>query len=276
MQDAAYVDRLQRHLAIYRERELGVPAGVWGDPPREYGHILRRRDRNLNIVEPLRAEFWRAQTARSWKLHRFFHHLTSSQALAFNLFFPFYPHLPPWAVATRRLLGIREGAAAALDFERELPGGDGTNIDVMIEEADQRRTVIEVKLTEAAFGRAPHDDRHLKKLAETYPTLLRGRLGIGPLDPRPFLRDYQLHRQLAQLRPDTADRVVLLLPRARDRLWEFASAWCVRPELSAFRGAISLLAIEDLLVAMQADALRKDGDLRPFEAAALKYLPPAG
>ncbi len=276
MRDAEYVDRLQRHLTGYRERELGTPAGVWGDPPREYGHILPRHQRGLNIVEPLRAEFWRVQVARPWKLHRFFHHLTSSQALAFNLFFPLYPELPSSFAMTRRLLGIPLGGPAALDFEVELPGGDGTNIDVMITDAADRRTVIEVKLTEAAFGRASHDDRHLEKLAAKYAPLLRGRLLDSVLDPRPFFRDYQLYRNLAQLRPGADDRVLLLLPRARSRLWQFASNWCERPELGTFRGTISLVAIEDLLAAMQNDAISAAVDPRPFQSVAFKYLAPAG
>lgn len=272
--EAEYIERLRRHLADYRERELGVPAGVWGTPPLEYGHILPRQHQQLNIVEPLRAKFWRAHAAHPWKLHRFFHHLTSSQAFTFNLFFPLYPNLPPSFVETRRLLNLRGTDPVAVDFEVELSDGDGTNIDVLITDHEDRRTVIEVKLTEAAFGRARHDGRHLDKLDNIYAPLLRGRLADSVLEPAAFFRDYQLYRNLAQLRRGLDDRLLLLLPKARGRLWQFASEWCRRQELGTFSGHISLVAVEDLLVAMQADARSAAIDPRPFQAVELKYVVP--
>jgi hypothetical protein len=275
LHDAEYVARLQQHLADYRENELGAPAGEWGDPPREYGHILPRQQKQLNIIEPLRAAFWRAQATQSWKLHRFFHHLTSSQAFAFNLFFPLYPELPPSFVETKRLIGVRGKGAGSVDFEVELPDGDGTNIDVMITDDEGRRTVIEVKLTEASFGRASHDCRHLDKLSGTYVPLLRGRIADSALEPTAFFRDYQLYRNLAQVRPEGDDRVVLLLPRARAHLWTFANTWCDREELGMLRDRVSVVAVEDLLGAMQVDARYAEIDSRPFQAVERKYLAPA-
>ena len=272
--DAEYIERLRRHLADYRERELGVPAGVWGIPAREYGHILPPQHKKLNIVEPLRGNFWRAHAVHRWRLHRYFHHLTSSQAFAFNLFFPLYPNLPPSFVETRRLLDIGGSDPVAVDFEVELSVGDGTNIDVLLTDHEDRRTVIEVKLTEAAFGRARRDCHHLDKLAKTYTPLLRGRVADSVLEPAAFFRDYQLYRNLAQLRRGLDDRVVLLLPKARGRLWRFASEWCRRQELGTFSGLISVVAVEDLIVAMQADARSAAIDPRAFQTVELKYMVP--
>ena len=272
MRDAEYVKQLLRHLTTYRERTLGVPAGTWGRPPREYGHILPREHLRLNIVEPIRDSFWRTQSVRSWTLHQYFHHLSSSQALAFNLFFPLYPEVPPTFAATRALLGLRSEAPARLEFEVVLPSGDGTNIDVLITEANGRRTVIEIKLTEATFGRARHDVRHLQKLKQVYQPLLYDRLGDSALQPGDFFRDYQLLRNLAQLRPGSDDCVLLLFPRARLELWRFASDWCLRAELGALSGKAVPVAIEDLVAAMQLDAGHAQTDPRPFQAVASKYL----
>jgi hypothetical protein len=272
--EAEYIERLRRHLADYRERELKVPAGEWGTPPREYGHILPPQHKQLNIIEPLRANFWRAHAAHRWRLHRFFHHLTSSQAFAFNLFFPLYPNLPPSFMETRRLLSLRGTDPVAVDFEVELSGGDGTNIDVLLTDHEDRRTVVEVKLTEAAFGRARPNCRHLVKLANKYAPSLRGRVADSVLEPAAFFRDYQLYRNLAQLRPGLDDRVVLLLPKARSRLWRFANEWCRRQELGTFSGLISVVAVEDLIVAMQADARSAAIDPRPFQAVESKYMVP--
>lgn len=274
MDDVDYVKRLQHHLADYRLHTLGVGPGEWGRPPRSYGHILPRNEWLLNIVEPLRDRFQVAQNANGWTLHRYFHHLSSSQALAFNLFLPVYPGIPTSFVATRNTLGLGRGAAE-VDFEVVLPDGDGTNIDVLISEGTDRRTVIEVKLTESGFGRAAHDDRHLTKLSSVYMPLLRERLADELLEPGTFFRDYQLLRQLAQLRPMSDDRAVLLLPRARTRLWEHANRWCAQSGLGTFAGRITAVAFEDTLNALLVDAHNTATGLSALTATATKYLAPS-
>jgi hypothetical protein len=256
MRDTEYVERLQRHLSKYRAETLRRPQGEWGTPAAPYAHVLRRDDRQMNIVEPIRDRFWKEQEAKGWTLHRFFHHLSSSQALAFNLFFPLYPDIRPTFVKTRAALGIHGTEPARVDFEVELTNADGTkldgtNIDVLISEVPQRRAVIEVKLTEATFGRAAHDRRHLDRLRTIYTPLLEGRLDDSLLQPTPFFRDYQLLRNLAQLRRGSDDRVLLLLPKARQQLWQFATDWCSRPELGTLSGKIAVVALEDVLAAMQ-------------------------
>jgi hypothetical protein len=227
-------------------------------------------------VEPLRDQFAREVQARSWSLHRYFHHLTSSQALAFNLFLPLYPALNPKLNSIRSLLEIGSPGPAKLDFEVVLPGGDGTNIDVLITEQDGRKTVMEVKLTESGFGRARNDLRHQKKLREVYTPLLRGRIADELLESQYFFRNYQLLRNLAQLRPGTHDRLLLVIPRARSRLWQWVSSWCAQSSLGDFCGKVTPLALEDLLIAQAADA--QAGALDPIAVAATsaKYLFAAG
>lgn len=271
MHDAEYVKRLQRHLADYRAKTLDVGPGQWGDPPRTYGHILPSSEAYLNIVTPLRERFRVAKASKGWKLHRFFHHLSSSQALAFNLFLPIYREIPAAFSATRRALGLRD-AKAEIDFEVELPGGDGTNIDVLIAEGIDRRTVIEVKLTEASFGRAANDERHLIKLRSTYQLLFAGRIADNLLEAESFFRDYQLFRQLAQLRPMTDDRVILLLPRARNRLWEYASSWCAQPGLGTYASRVDIVALEDLLDALLIDTENAGDGVEAVLETTAKYV----
>ncbi len=272
MSDVAYVRRLQRHLGDYRARVLGVEPGQWGNPARTYRHILPPASAHLNIVEPLRQQFQTAQATKRWKLHRYFHHLSSSQALAFNAFLPIYPEVPEAFVATRCAIGLLDGKAD-VDFEVELAGGDGTNIDVLVTEHPERRTVIEAKLTEASFGRATHDERHLVKLRTIYEPLLRGRLADDLLRPEVFFRDYQLFRQLAQLRPTSEDRVVLLLPRGRRRLWDHASLWCTQSRLGDLSARISIVALEDLLAALHVDTHAAGAGVQAVLDTTAKYLP---
>ena len=95
MTDSVYIARLQEHLTTYKSSVLLVQeSGFWGKPPRAYPHILPAERRELNIVTSIREAFWRAQHQRGWKRHKYFHHLSSSQALAFNLLFLLYPEVP--------------------------------------------------------------------------------------------------------------------------------------------------------------------------------------
>ena len=243
--DARYTERLKQHLSRYREEVLKVAPGTWGSESRTYGHVLDPSDALLNIVEPLRERFAEHCAARGWRRHEYFHHLTSSQALAFNLFLPIYPHVPVAFASVRALLGLGEDEAT-VDFEVELPGGDGTNIDVLITGPTGARTVVEVKLTEPEFGRAKDDERHRHKLQTRYVPLLRGRVSDDLLAPTAFFADYQLMRQLAQLRPNSPDKAILLLPGARAYLCQAVRRWCEREALGEFIGRVSVVTIEDL------------------------------
>jgi hypothetical protein len=273
MADREYIERLHRHLVDYKSSVLLVQEpGYWGAPPRPYPHILPPERRELNIVAPLRKAFWRAQGQSAWKLHKYFHHLSSSQALAFNVFFLLYPDVPLEMAATRRLLGLPEDVRCHLEFETVLDGTEGTNIDVLISAEEGARTVIEVKLTERAFGGAQADDRHVAKLAGVYRPLFAGRLHTSCLEPAAFCRDYQLYRNLAQVRRDSADRVLLLIPRARTQLWQHASTWCNSPTLGALRGCIGVVAIEDLIAALTADSQHANCDQAGIAEVSRKYI----
>src|SRR4051812_16548522 len=95
MSSMSYNLMLREHLAKYKQEVLGeAESGSWRDHG-PYPHILPESKQALNIIPEVRAEFWdyieecQATESRRVKLHRDFAHLNSSQALAFNLFFPF-------------------------------------------------------------------------------------------------------------------------------------------------------------------------------------------
>ena len=100
-------------------------SGFCGRPPRAYPHILPAERRELNIVTSFREAFWRAQHRRGWKLHKYFHHLSSSQALAFNLLFLLYPEVPSRMVVTRRILGLRPDVPCHFDSKLFWNAGEG-------------------------------------------------------------------------------------------------------------------------------------------------------
>jgi hypothetical protein len=93
----SYDKILKSHLDDYRRGRLGrIESGVFvkNGVERPYGHILPADLKWLNILEPFRSEVMQYQIANSLRLHRYFHHLNSSQAFAFNLFIPLSQHAP--------------------------------------------------------------------------------------------------------------------------------------------------------------------------------------
>jgi hypothetical protein len=82
---------IKNHLSEYKIKRLGVDQnGTWTKTLEEYSHILPELLLRLNIIETYRKEFWEYRSRQpEIKLHKDFHHLNSSQAMCFNLFFPF-------------------------------------------------------------------------------------------------------------------------------------------------------------------------------------------
>lgn len=259
MTDTEYIALLKAHLAAYRVGVLQVEEfGHWRKHPTPYEHILPMRYRERNIVASIRDRFWAAQAERKWGLHQYFHHLSSSQALAFNLFFAAYPKLPPTFINFRRVLGLSAEGPQSVDFEVVLDQEEGTNIDVLLTAATGVRTIVKVKLTERSFGRARADQRHLDKLKDVYRPRLMGRIADECLESKSFFSSYQLFRNVAQIRPGFPDRVVFLIPRARTALWAHSIAWCESPQLGALRNQVAVVAMEDIIEALVQDSNSPD------------------
>jgi len=124
---------------------------------------------------------------------------------------------------------------------------------VLLSTEEGSRTIIEIKLTESTFGAARANPSHLDKLTRIYMPRLGGRVSEACLDPATFFRDYQLYRNLFQIRPATADRVVLLLPRARTLLWQHVSSWCSSHALGSLRDCVRVVTLEDFVSALATD-----------------------
>jgi hypothetical protein len=117
------------------------------------------------------------------------------------------------------------------------------------------RTIIEIKLTEQTFGRAKADQRHLEKLRNVYRPLLTDRISEECFEPTAFLKDYQLFRNVAQIRRGAEDRVVFLIPRTRATLWAHANKWSQSPRLGAIRRNVTVVATEDMIEALLEDSV---------------------
>ena len=219
---------------------------------RAYAHILPYRLRYLNILESVRAEVQEyLRVHQSVRLHQYFHHLNSSQALAFNLF---YPYLAAGGSAVRTLSAALGFPAHTDDWEFEgVPDREeGTNVDVMWRGVGGATTFCEVKLSEAEFGVAKDDPRHRKKLIEIYKPRLEALVADGLLEEKRFFRNYQLLRNLALLAGSNANRLVLLFPKENERLQSQLEE--VLSDLpSSTRSRVSIAYLEDVLETLLAN-----------------------
>jgi len=212
---------MQQHLEHYRTAVLGVTAaGTWKKPDGtevEKAHILPSGSARLNIVPSVRDDFWRwfDGALPAPKLHTFFRHLTSSQAFAFNLFFPFLSGATRERAVLLRALGLPFDTITGWEFEKVVDAAEYTNFDVWLKVNDNVQAVVEVKLTEDGFATATLSPMRTPKLLK-YREMLRTVVREELLDDATILANYQLFRNLSYLvSPDT--HLVLLTPRANAR-----------------------------------------------------------
>lgn len=151
---SSYVRSIHAALAEFAEQE-GLPVG-------DRKHILERKGLWPKNLWPPLAQLRQLFPAEG-DLHKWVHHLRSSQAFAFNLFGPLAAGLP-WA---RTAWGPVFGEVRRVQFEYPNdsdPGGDDplrertperphrTRVDVRVDHGEGETTLVEVKLTEPEFG----------------------------------------------------------------------------------------------------------------------------
>jgi len=250
-----YQDRLLVHLAAYKRDMLGVSEpGIFRyrgrDVPKD--HILPVAEKWLNILEPKR------QLVREYldqnqavELHRYFHHLNSSQAFAFNLFIPFFEGGDDAAQMLLSALG-QESGLISWEAESVPDAAEQTNLDAEWCTADGQRTICEVKLSEREFGTATDDDAHRAKLSELYEPALRGHVSPELLEPVAFFAAYQILRNVWHMLKAESNRLVFLMPRENAEVWAQLEATLAGVRLPA-RERIAVIAIEDLLGALCVD-----------------------
>ena len=242
-----YRDRALQHLATYKQYHLGVlERGISTKTQKSYKHILPAHRSCLNILETIRAQFFGYRQRHPIKLHADFHHLNSSQALCFNLFFPFccLPEADP--VPLLRLLGVEATGLTQPKFEAPSPHRDYTTFDFAADLVGGGRLLVEVKFTENEFGKSPDDPAHREKREHTYVPLLEGKVKPEALDPDVFFANYQILRLVAHVEPDTGHSLRLLVPRENGEL-KSGLAFLEGHLLPAARAMVKVVFLEDVL-----------------------------
>lgn len=217
-------DKACAHLSDYRERTLGLPAGSFlyrgRDIPK--GHILPRKYLRHNVLEPYRDRFFASKHGKI-KLHQYFHHLNSSQALCINLLFPALAERQHSALINA--LGLRINSPFQPCFESESTveiAKRRTSFDFHLKTQDED-VFVEVKYTEEGFGAASDDLEHRQKFVDTYAPLLKASpfLTRACRDCTFFLKNYQVLRNLVHITEKS--QVVFLFPKANDVVAEQAA-----------------------------------------------------
>ncbi|WFU55718.1 hypothetical protein QA639_40325 [Bradyrhizobium pachyrhizi] len=257
----SYQQLLQSHLADHAKNALEIlEAGTYRG--KTYPHILPKGRQDLNLLEPPRAALQAYLKAHPRvKLHKYFHHLNSSQAFAFNLFFPFFSSGPAPARALSRALGVNQDVTSDWEFEHIADLDEGTNADVMWH-TSEARVFCEVKLSETGFGTTKNDLKHQLKLQNIYRPRLTSIVSQDFLAETTFFRNYQLLRNISLLSSNEKDQLVFLLPLANRPLHEPLQIILsgVRP---LFRRRITVAYIEECLNSLETNVHLPD-ELRSY------------
>jgi hypothetical protein len=266
----SYQDELKKHLADYKRRHLGISElGVFLYRGREVPeeHILPLSDCSRNLLEEA-SDFFTAYP--NIKRHQYFHHLNSSHAFAFNLFFPYFSGGPEPASALLRALGC-QGVFASWEPEAIPDADEGSNIDMLWTTEDGAQTFCEVKLSEADFGSAPDDARHRDKLENIYGPVLAAHLESRRLEREVFFDAYQFNRNVWHMVRSDRSRLIFLLPRSNAVLWSLLQELLLGV-VHRRRNRISIVGIEDVIAKLSSDDRCPRGLLQYANKLKQKYL----
>ncbi len=268
---ATYQERMIQHLSSYAKTIPGL-LGRGAFRGRRYEHILPDGQWDLNLIEPFRDKLKRFLSERSdIKRHQYFHHLNSSQAFAFNLFYPYFSEGGATARELSAAMGIDDDVSS-WEFEAVPYPKERTNVDVLWRLPDGATVYCEVKLSESEFGTAKSDHEHEVKWAGTYAPGLRKMVSVDLLEKTTFFAHYQLLRNIWLLSANNRDRLVLFFPRENKSLLPQLERVLVGvdPEV---RKRIYVTYVEDV-IARLADTHWRLVDLQEHSCAlAGKYIP---
>lgn len=221
-----FVERVKEHMENYKESILCIEEkGVYSHQGREieYGHILPKSDKWKNILPFKNYEV--NNIISDDKLHKYFHHLNSSQGMCLNFFYPLIKEKRlDIILKALRIKGDICYKAFEFEKESEIDNGYGrsTNFDFYLSMIDGKRIYFEIKYTENEFGKAKNDQEHQKKYNEIYKPLLMNNKAINNKykEQDIFLENYQILRNLVHI--DEKSTVVFIYPKGNKGIREGA------------------------------------------------------
>lgn len=210
----SFKEEIYENLSDYRERTLKIPEmGYWKNKP--YGHILPKDKKKENIFPEYQKSFFNSELGRI-KLHLYFHHLNSSQAMCINFFYPIFTENKLDLITN--YLGFKDEVIDynSVRFEKESDidkknNRRPTNFDFYFKTKSGKNFFFEIKYTESDFGKAKNDLDHHDKFLKVYCQHLPKVVQIKYTEMTVFLKHYQIVRNLIHI--NESSYVVFLYPK---------------------------------------------------------------
>lgn len=236
--------KIKLHLSNYKLNKGIVECGVYKKNGKKYSHILPEEKDNL-ITVSYNDEMNELYEEMKPHLHQYFSHLSSSQALCFNLFEPL--------IIEKKLdlidSSITPDAIAEFEhieknsFENCSKDKDKTNFDFFIQDGSNKY-FFELKYTEQSFGYVSNyseNDSHDKKYKDYYKAQLAE---IAPdIDEKQFFDNYQLWRNVCHVTEGKVFFVFLKDRKDLERDVEYAKSLCG----NEYKNKIESIFIEDIV-----------------------------
>lgn len=219
--------KVKEHLGEYKRNILNTSEdGIYNYKNKElsYEHILHKNKYELNIIEKYRRDFFQSDYYKSITLHKYFHHLNSSQALCINFFYPLIKeNLLESILSVMGIEGDINYNPNDICFEKvsklETNIGRKTNFDFYIKLDSGIKIYFEIKYTENGFGKVKKDKEHKvykdhkKKFYDIYMPLIKNNHAIKESfkTEEKFLNNYQIMRNIAHISKESY--VIFIYPK---------------------------------------------------------------
>jgi len=184
--------KVKEHLGEYKRSILNISEdGIYNYKNKEirYEYILHKDKYKLNIIEKYRSSFFHSDYYKRITLHKYFHHLNSSQAMCINFFYPLIEENLLKSILN--IMGI-EGEINYnhndICFEKvskiETNVGRKINFDFYMKLDSGIKIYFEIKYTENGFGKIKKDKEHKvykdhkKKFYDIYMPLIKNNPAI--------------------------------------------------------------------------------------------------
>ncbi|MDP3024795.1 MAG: hypothetical protein Q8O10_04605 [candidate division Zixibacteria bacterium] len=270
-ENISFQNKVRSHLGEYKEKHLLISKkGIYRG--KEYSHILPQELYRLNILEMFRKEFWEyfdnLHDENKIKRHKCFHHLNSSQALTFNLFFPFLRDKRKKLLF--RILDLHRDLKTTMCFEKILSKEEGTNFDFFIEFSSGQKVFFEVKYSENSFGKAKENERHTRKYSEIYRKKLYKKVNNQFIENRKcFFEHYQILRNISYLsdkvdNPNEKTFLYFIYPKANESLLVYKDIILNTILLPSYKENVHILFIEDMIEELDYLVEPSDCELKSF------------
>lgn len=247
----------QELLTEYAESEDLPIGGTFNNNGKHYGHILDIDEdkaraafiEKYNLLPGLRFDGFISPE----KVHKYAHHLNSSQVLCYNFFRPMLndDHTPKQElIALLKEQGVSISPKARCDFEYDDYTEfkkEGTEFDFHIADEDTGTEVFfEIKYTEEGFGGAKDDNHHEEKFDSIYSKMLKKCQCLKddmPLED--FLKSYQLYRNVLRI-TDKHMYTVFITAKGNAKTYMQLDAFLKRIN-DEYKGNVIALYWEDLI-----------------------------